>query len=238
MDASGLVVSLRNSRARVSAQAAMEEISDQTGGLVYKNQNDIAHAVAISMADGNSYYSLAYVPENKKWDGSFRKIEVKVNAPNAHLRYRRGYFAVDPARPGNSKQLDTELMASLKTATLTATMVRFDARILPPPASRGKASVDVLIDPHTVLCQPEAEGFHCKLDFHVAAFSSDGKLAAHDDQRFDAAIPQSAYEKLLHKGFPFHSDLALASGNYQVRFAVRDSQTSAIGTLSASLSLP
>src|SRR5438046_10505329 len=35
-------------------------------------------------------------PENKKWDGRFRKIRVKVNRTGIKLRYRLGYFALDP----------------------------------------------------------------------------------------------------------------------------------------------
>src|ERR1022692_4841291 len=40
---------------------------------------------------GSSYYTLAYTPTNREWNGKYRKIEVKAATPAAELTYRRGY---------------------------------------------------------------------------------------------------------------------------------------------------
>jgi Ca-activated chloride channel family protein len=42
-------------------------------------------------------YVLAYTPSNKKHDGTWRSIVVKVNRPETDARTRSGYFA--PAVP-------------------------------------------------------------------------------------------------------------------------------------------
>jgi hypothetical protein len=41
---------------------------------------------AINM--GANYYTLTYVPSNKKWDGKTRKIHVNLDGKNYHLSYR------------------------------------------------------------------------------------------------------------------------------------------------------
>ena len=74
----------------------MKEIAAQTGGKAYMNQNDIKDGIALAASDEKASYSLGYYPENKKWDGKFRNIKVKVAQGDTQLRYRKGYFAIEP----------------------------------------------------------------------------------------------------------------------------------------------
>jgi hypothetical protein len=46
--------------------------------------------------DIESYYQLTYNPHIEKYDGSFRKIEVRAKRPNLRVQSRAGYFAVQP----------------------------------------------------------------------------------------------------------------------------------------------
>ena len=59
------------------------------------NTNNLEKAIRDSMEDGSTYYTLGYYPENKNWDGRFRKIAVKVGRSGVKLHYRQGFFAVD-----------------------------------------------------------------------------------------------------------------------------------------------
>src|SRR5205823_6195886 len=61
-----------------SSHDAMNDLAQQTGGRAYYNRNDIDRAIALSVQDGSTYYSMGYYPEDKNWDGKFRKIQVKV----------------------------------------------------------------------------------------------------------------------------------------------------------------
>ena len=51
----------------------------ETGGKAYINQNEIKDGIALAVADENASYSIGYYPENKKWDGKFRNIKVKLD---------------------------------------------------------------------------------------------------------------------------------------------------------------
>src|SRR5215469_6574258 len=84
------------SSALQNVHAAMREIAERTGGQAFYNTNDIDGSIRKSIDDGSTYYTLAYYPENKNWNGKFRKIHVTVNRPGIKLRYRLGYYAVDP----------------------------------------------------------------------------------------------------------------------------------------------
>ena len=77
---------------------SMREIAEATGGIAYVNRNDIDTAVGEAIAIGTDYYSLSYTPPDIKYDGKHHTIEVKVDRPGVHLRYRTGYTAIDTTK--------------------------------------------------------------------------------------------------------------------------------------------
>lgn len=78
------------------AQRALKALADATGGEAFfpKDAADvdkIAHQVA---RDIRNQYTIGYSSTNTAMDGSYRKIEIKVNAPgNPKVRTRSGYYA-------------------------------------------------------------------------------------------------------------------------------------------------
>jgi VWFA-related protein len=77
------------------APDSLQHFADATGGKYYINRNDIANAIALSIADGVHSYEIAYRPDPKSWDGKFHRISVKLSVAGARARYRNGFYAVD-----------------------------------------------------------------------------------------------------------------------------------------------
>jgi Ca-activated chloride channel family protein len=85
--------------AEVSGPALLSEISEQTGGRVFPARSltalpAIARRIGIEL---RNEYILAYAPSNSNRDGTFRKVEVKLQAPDGlsglKMRWRTGYYA-------------------------------------------------------------------------------------------------------------------------------------------------
>jgi len=77
-----LAAAISNESAQLqSVHGTMQEMADRTGGRAFYNTNGIDQAIRKSIEDGSTYYTLAYYPENKNWNGKFRKIQVKVGRP-------------------------------------------------------------------------------------------------------------------------------------------------------------
>ncbi|MBB5337904.1 VWA domain-containing protein [Tunturiibacter gelidoferens] len=74
----------------------MLRMADDSGGHAFINTNDLVDAINKATAAGSHYYTLTYSPTDSKWNGNFRKIQVKVQQSGLNLAYRRGYFADDP----------------------------------------------------------------------------------------------------------------------------------------------
>ncbi len=218
-------------RSLQEAQASMEQIAGDTGGLVYKNQNDLDHAVALSVQDGATYYLLGYSPEGKA-DGKFHKIEVKVNHSGVTVRARRGYFAGAPGDNKTAKAREAEVMMAMQPGSPGATGITFDARVVPPtPAAKMKVPADFIVDA-TTLASEDAGGGNKRLavEFHVAAYSPDGKLAGQHDVAIKPTLKPADFAALQQQGLPHHAELQLPPGRFTLRFGVVDQLTGVIGT--------
>lgn len=82
--------------------AAMDDLSEQTGGRAFYNTNGLKEALEKAADDGTNYYSLVYAPTNPKFDGTLRKVSVHLEHGHYHLAYRRTYFADDLDSPVHS----------------------------------------------------------------------------------------------------------------------------------------
>ena len=81
-----------------STHEFLATLSEDTGGLLLTNENELARPIRTAYLDSRSYYLLGYVPKAKLEDGKFHRIEVKVKRRGLKLRYRRGYESVAPER--------------------------------------------------------------------------------------------------------------------------------------------
>jgi len=225
-------------RSLQETQATLTQFAGDTGGLVYKNQNDLDHAVALSVQDGASYYLLGYSPEGKP-DGKLHKIEVKVNRAGVSVRARRGYYSGASGDSKAVKQREADVMMAMLPASPGATGITFDARVVPPaPAAKMKVGVDVLVD-LTTLSSEDAGGGNRRLavEFHVAAYTSDGKLAGQHDVAIKPTLKPADFTALQQQGIPHHAELELPPGRFSLRFGVVDQLTGVIGTADLALVL-
>jgi len=94
---------------RFDPRSGLGSLSDQTGGFLIHDTNDLVSGLRRIDDDMNGYYFLTYVPKNKDYDGRFRRISVKVARSNIEVQSRQGYYAVESA--GELPMLDYEAPA-------------------------------------------------------------------------------------------------------------------------------
>jgi VWFA-related protein len=92
-------LSLALSSAEVGGPRVLSEIAEQTGGraLAATNLKDLPGIAARIGLELRNQYVLAYSPANRKRDGAYRKVQVKLLPPAAlpplKARWRLGYYA-------------------------------------------------------------------------------------------------------------------------------------------------
>ncbi len=73
------------------AMGTLKTISELTGGLssIYRYADPALNRIDETTMSG---YLLGYYPSNADWNGSYRKIDVKVDRPRVTVLFRHGYY--------------------------------------------------------------------------------------------------------------------------------------------------
>jgi Ca-activated chloride channel family protein len=79
----------------------LRSLAEITGGLAFYPTviNDLDPTYEKIAAEIRSQFTLGYLSTNTKLDGSWRKVEIKVNRPGVKVRSRQGYYAPYRQRP-------------------------------------------------------------------------------------------------------------------------------------------
>jgi hypothetical protein len=220
-----------------AVHGAMQEMAERTGGKAFYNRNDLDGAIRRSIEDGSTYYTLAYYPENKDWNGKFRKIKITTERSGVKLRYRLGYFAVDPKSYSdqNQKQRAQAFGDALSFDTPISTGLLFEAGVAPPSdKSSNKVLINFLVDSRALNFENGADGLHhAVVDCVVQAYSSKGKLVRTESSTITANLKPQTFTKVMQDGFPCQQAIDLPAGAYLLRLGVRDGHTGLIGTANA-----
>jgi hypothetical protein len=217
----------------VNNMFALQDLAAETGGKAYVNQNEIKDGIALAVADEDASYSIGYYPENKKWDGKFRSFKVKLDRPDTEIRYRKGYFAVDPTLDKNWKP-DQEVAGALQMGG-PATQVSFMAQI--KPTDPGKARVVFLVDAHTLSTEDgSGGGKKMNVSFYAGVYDSNGKnLGGARSIKVEHTFDAGTLQQVLDKGLMVPLDIDAPANGRQVRLVVLDNKTGLIGTVSGPL---
>jgi VWFA-related protein len=211
---------------------ALQDIAAETGGKAYTNQNEIKDGIALAVADEDASYSLGYYPENKKWDGKFRNIKVKLDRGDTEVRYRKGYFALDPTTDKNWKP-EQEVAGALQMSG-DATQVSFMAQV--KPTDPGKARVVFLVDAHTLSLEDASDGKKLNVTFYAGIYNSSGKnLGGARSIKVEHTFDASTLQQVMAKGLMVPLDIDAPTDAKEVRLVVLDNKTGLIGTVSGPL---
>jgi Ca-activated chloride channel homolog len=94
-------------------EGVLRKMAEKTGGRAYfpRHERDLNDAFTQIQRDLREQYLVAYSPQNKARDGSYRRIEIQVINPglkqkDLKLNYRSGYFAkTTGAEPATRKRV-------------------------------------------------------------------------------------------------------------------------------------
>jgi VWFA-related protein len=217
----------------------MKKFTEQTGGRAYYNRNDLDGALGASLNDGAVYYAISYSPDDKRWDGNLRKLEVKSNRPGVQLQYRRGYYALDPMRAVNQKQpqVDREVRTAL-LSPLLASGVSFYGSAHPSannakaPAKMHATNVTFQVNPRNFLFEPLEDGQqHCNVLLYVGVFSGNKLVTQVHDTLDGKWKPEAIADMVQRGGMSINLELNVPDDKVRLRLMMRDNRSGKMGAL-------
>ncbi len=237
--------------------ATMQELAQDTGGRAFYDTNGIKDALANAIENGENYYTLAYSPDNAKFDGKFRQIQVKLPEENHQLAYRQGYFADAPSAHSSNAPL-RPTAAAIQRGAPPSSQILFKVRVLPSddaalkglesragpaglmadklPGAIKRYWIDYAADMHQVSVIVGSDGlFHSSLEFAAIAYDRDGKILNVANRAFKLSLQSAQYNQIMQTGLPLHQELDVPAGEVYLRVAVHDLSTDRIGSVEISL---
>jgi VWFA-related protein len=93
----------------------------ETGGIYFSLNNDIGGKVEESIEEGNSFYTLSYVPsEASVSTQTYKQINIQVSRPNLIVHSLQGYYFATPPKPlVTEKQTKKDIAFYLGTAAVS-----------------------------------------------------------------------------------------------------------------------
>jgi VWFA-related protein len=219
-------------------QEPLETLADETGGRSYLNSNTLDDAVAEALRESSAYYLLAWRPDTENQKAGKSRIDVVIkDRPDLRVRMRRHFFELKTVQAGNSTRGESAAAAKAEPEDeLRAALgALYPHRGLPVALSAGYLntldqapllSLALQIDAETLgFAGPEGKQ-EAVVDVLGVALDDRGSFSSFKQK---LRVSREAVFSKAQRFVIWSQTLPLPPGLYQVRVAVRDSQTGRTG---------
>jgi VWFA-related protein len=228
------------------SQASLRALAEGTGGFLVANTNDLRKPFQQIAADADAHYEADYHPSSGKYDGHFRKIEVKL--ARADLRTsgkvdsRNGYFAIPDF--GGSAPLQPFEMAGLMTLNARPLPHAFDFRSAAfqfrPGSLSSQAAVVFELPGASLTATPQPTRKSHRL--HAALFAvvkdASGNIVDKFAQDFPYEVPDGQLAGIQGAPVDYTHAFNLPAGHYTVESVLFDREGSHASTSTVELDSP
>ncbi len=226
---------------RFDPRSGLGSLSDETGGFLIHDTNDLVAGLRRIDDDMHGYYLLTYVPQNKDYDGRFRQISVKVTRPNTEVQSRKGYYAVESA--GQLPMLDYEAPAIAASRNVkAANEFPFRGAALSYPAA-GRAGLTLVLAEVPVSAFNLASSSDNKTynaNFSIVALIKDAshQVVQKLSQHYPLNGPLETLDAAKKGEVLFYRETQLPPGKYDVELIAYDATTRKVNVNASSLEIP
>ena len=219
-----------------------EGLAADTGGFSLRNRNDLAAGLERISRESRSYYLLGYTPTNRRADGRFREIGVKVAREGVTVRARRGYYAPggDGKREAPTEKRDAAIQRALDAPfDLTEVPLRAIVYVF-EEAPPGQVVVRLTVEADIRAFAFAEDGGTARdtLEFLLLVAREDTGEFSRFDQQFEMSLRPETRSRYEREWFPITRELKLTPGRYQARIVARDRNRGRVGSLTHEFEVP
>ena len=241
----GLSAKLLAAKTRMEMEASrrqtdgMHDLALSTGGVFFANSNDLEAGFRKIAGSPDSYYVLAFSPQELKLDGGFHDLKVTlISQKGLSVQARKGYYA--PRKLSDPAAREKE---EIQEAVFSQDEIRdlpIDVHTQFFMKTRADAQVDVLthLDLHQLQFRKEAGRNLDNLALVVVLFDRDGHYVAGLQKSLELRMHDATLAKYLRTGITVQSEFDVTPGTYLVRTVVRGLESGQISALNRTIEIP
>ena len=222
-------------------------LTKETGGFVVAGSNNLGRGIKRVLDDQTGYYLIGYVPAEttfRQFSGRmpFHKIAVKVKRAGMNVRSRGGFFGVanEEARPAPRTPMQ-QLTAAVTSPFTSGDIHLRLTSLFGNDLQTGYYVRSLLhIDARDLLFTDEPGDWKSTaIDVAAITFGDNGIIVDQSIQTYTMRLRSENLEQALRSGIVYTINLPLKKpGAYQLRTAVRDSNTELIGSANQYIDVP
>ena len=208
-----------------------------TGGSHFHNNNDFDRGFRELGMAPEIVYVLGFHPSNRKEDGGYRNLKVKLAAKTPYsVQARLGYAAPSAHAPSQSSRLDHEVLASGAIADLP---VRFEWESGKLKTGEPGVTAVFHVDLSKLKFQLSPDRRMQKLTIVAAVFDAAGNFITGKRSDVGLNLTDASFTSLTHLG-DFRGTIPLPAppGTYTVRSLVEDGIESRMSAQSQAVRIP
>ena len=219
-------------------------IAKDTGGFQITNSNSLE--LDRILEDQSGYYLIGYRPGEETFNRKFHHITAKVKQSGMTIRTRTGFFGVTEedlarGRPTVQDQTNLALLSPFGAQDIELDLASFFTNGK-PEGNKTDGSVIrsfVYVNANNLTFTPVNDRQQTLLEMHGAIFGDNGAILEQVKLTAVLSLRQSEYQQALREGLNLRLDLpAKRPGAFQVRIAVRDQNSSKIGSAGDYVAVP
>lgn len=228
-------------------QEGLAYLAEQTGGIFIRNTNDLSNGMARILDDQKGYYLIGFRPSEDVFQPlqgktRFNKFEVKLRRAGLSVRTRAGFYGFAEGGKSPAPRTRDEQMLAALTSPLTSGGLTLRLTSLFSSPAEKTAVVDSLmhIDASQLRLTDEADGWKkAVIDVVAVVFGENGQAVDEINRTETVRARGEALQLMLSEGLVYMMKVPIKKpGAYQLRVAVRDSQTDKVGSASQFIEVP
>jgi VWFA-related protein len=213
----------------------MEMLARRTGGRAYRDNNGIAGSIRQTIDGSRVTYQLGFYPEDVTWDGSFHKLQVKVDRHDLQVQARDGYFAL--AQPNLTRDMVRELIYQAAHSPIDATGIRFTLHVAPlsptpvSPTAENKLRLSFSLAPAQFAFAVQNSELKDSVDIAFITMDATNHALQTTVLPLPFNIDAQTYQHLLQTGLPLTRDVVIPPNASQMRVIVFDEGNGQVGSV-------
>jgi VWFA-related protein len=232
---------------RIADRSGLDFLARETGGVMIANKNDLAAGARQALQDQNGYYLLGYRPPGDSFSTAqgvsrYHNLKVVVKRPGLRVRTRGGYFGVPDREPAPmAKDRASQLMAALRSPFAAGEIDLHLTGLFGNAADTGSYIHTMLhIDGGGLAFRDDgADWRKAEVDLVLVAVGEDGAATEASARHYQIRVSNREFHRAVKQGFLYRLTYPVKKpGAYQVRAAVRDSNSGKMGSASQFIGIP
>jgi VWFA-related protein len=230
----------------INSQEGLNYLSQQTGGFLIHDTNDLSRGIEKVLDDQKGYYLIGYRPDDSTFNAngqrSFHRLTVHVKRAGLKVRARTGFYGITDEENRAAAKSGDERMAEALISPFSSADVHLRMTSLFGNDAQNQPVMRALlhIDGRDLTFADVEDGWHqIKFEIVAVTFGDGGVVVDKFARNEQMRVREDAFRQAQKHGLIYTLNVPLhRAGAYQLRVAVRDEDSNRIGAASQFIEVP